>query len=261
MKIVESHWSWLWWRKLSFFVYTALTRKLSPWDIFSLHKIKSKQRFFLTQSSLYYVLPSNDLQYKYWLQWLPQSDFNQFFKSNPNIIFARVFFILFFLISLLVTLHDFFLMRRRERGDEKKYKKFLASNKHIWRKFSFSLMTTFTSNWRQLWWQRRKKCLKHATNSIWNQRHNISRFTFLCMSVLQTCYTFSPHYTTYVENFSFILAEFEQQTFSTLMTKVFLFTTEIRYGIYAREWVRMEKVFHFYCYVACSIMYVCAMKN
>lgn len=41
-------------------------------------------------------------------------------------------------------------------------------------------MTTFTSNWRQLWWQRKKKCLKHATNSIWNQRHNISRFTFLC---------------------------------------------------------------------------------
>ena len=101
MKIVESHWSWLWWRKLSFFfLYRSNEKTFTMRYIFiSLHKIKSKQRFFLTQSSLYYVLPSNDLQYKYWLQWLPQSDFNQFFKSNPNIIFARVFFYPFFSLS------------------------------------------------------------------------------------------------------------------------------------------------------------------
>lgn len=106
----------------------------------------------------------------------------------------RCFFILFSLLDITTVYTSRFLLDETTKEDRKKFEKYLAfsvaSNKHIWRRFSLPLMTTFTSNWRQLWWQR-KKCLKHATNSIWNQRRNISRFyLLLCMSVLQT----SPHY-------------------------------------------------------------------
>lgn len=56
---------------------------------------------------------------------------------------------------------------------------------------------------------------------------------------------------------SFFLAEFEQQTFSTLMTKVFLFTTEIRYGIHASERVSTNGKSFPFLLLCCLFDHVC----
>jgi hypothetical protein len=124
---------------------------------------------------------------------------------------------------------------------------FLAFNKR--KKFSpLTLMTTFTSNWRRLWWHIEKKMswTRHGKFQL-----HMKSETFFSL-VLRTCYTFFSFSLRKKGKISF--QEFEQQTFSTLMTKVFLFTTEIRYGMHEFEW---KKFFFLFLLLCCLLTHVC----